>query len=114
VLLLLATLKTPPVIIDGIHASAKRYTKESGFFTVHTPNPIHCNHKTNVNYIPSELTLRPLEDYLRYQAPFLSFLHTLDLKSGGSVLEIGSGSGRALLDLKAAYPATKVYGTNLR
>ncbi len=56
----------------------------------------------------------PLEDYLRYQAPFFSFLHILDAAKEGSVLEVGSGSGRALLDLKAEYPSIKAYGTNLR
>ena len=58
--------------------------------------------------------MRPLDDYIRYQAQFFSFFHTLDTVNGGSVLEIGSGSGRALLDLKGLYPNIKAYGTNLR
>ena len=62
--------------------------------------------------LPSDLTMWPLEEYLRYQAPFFSFFHTLDAAKEGSVLEVGSGSGRALLDLKAEYPSIKAYGTN--
>ena len=65
-------------------------------------------------YSPHEFTMRSLEDYVRYQAPFFSFFHTLDAVKQGSVLEIGSGSGRALLDLKAKYPSIKAYGTNLK
>jgi SAM-dependent methyltransferase len=67
-----------------------------------------------VVYSPHQYTMRPLEDYLRYQASFYSFFHALDVAKQGSVLEIGSGSGRALLDLKAMYPSIKAYGTNAK
>jgi hypothetical protein len=73
-----------------------------------------CISRKTVGYSPSELTMRPLEDYVRYQAPFFSFFHTLDVAKQGSVLEVGCGSGRALLDLKAEYPSIKAYGTNLK
>ena len=112
ILLLLVTFQTPNVIIEWIHA--KRYSTRNNIKVNYAKNPSQCTHKTKSKYIPSELTMRPLDDYVRYQAPFLSFFHTLDMKRGGSVLEIGSGSGRALLDLKGAYPTISVYGTNLR
>ena len=38
----------------------------------------------------------------------------LDSFQDGVVLEIGCGSGKALLELKAKYPRMQVYGTNLR
>ena len=72
-----------------------------------------CSIPKSGGKLPSELTMWPLEEYLRYQAPFFSFFHTLDAAKEGSVLEIDSGSGRALLDLKAEYPSIKAYGTSM-
>ncbi len=66
------------------------------------------------DYSPSELTNRPLDDYIKYQAPFFSLFHELDGVKHGSVLEVGSGSGRALLDLKAKYPSIRAFGSNLK
>ena len=58
--------------------------------------------------------MRSLEDYYKYQPHFFSFFSMLDSFQDGVVLEIGCGSGKALLELKAKYPRMQVYGTNLR
>ena len=43
---------------------------------------------------------------------FIDWQKLLNSVSNGSVLEIGTGAGRALLDLKALYPFANAFGTN--
>ena len=74
--------------------------------------PLRICHKQNSNYSHSQYSMHSLDDYLRYQAPFFSFFHTLESVKQGSILEIGCGGGRALIDLKSRYPFIKAYGTN--
>ena len=73
-----------------------------------------CKSPKAGGYSPSELTMRPLEDYVRYQAWFFSLFHTLEFAKKGFILDFGSGSGRAMLNLTALYPSIQAFGTNLK
>ena len=80
------------------------------------PAPVTCTGKSNIqSYAPNPLTERELEDYIRYEGTFLSFFLLLSrLNETAKILEIGTGSGRALLEIKAMYPKMEVFGTNLK
>ena len=71
-------------------------------------------HKEQVSHFePSGYTNRGLDDYVNYQPRFLSFDSILESVGFGKVLEVGSGNGKTLLELKARHPHIQAYGTNL-
>jgi SAM-dependent methyltransferase len=82
-------------------------------------HPVHsgsnCYTSYNIpQYIPSEMTMRPLNEFKLYQPSFYSLMDEIDSMPNGDILEIGCGSGRALLDLKSKYPNIRAVGTNYR
>jgi SAM-dependent methyltransferase len=58
--------------------------------------------------------MRPLSEFKLYQPSFFSVLEKIDSLHVGDVLEIGCGSGRALLDLKSKHPQLNAAGTNYK
>ncbi len=88
------------------------YSHTTSIDGIDRPLQICQSKQKTTNYTHRRYTMHSLDDYLRYQAPFFSFFHALDSAKQGSILEVGCGGGRALLDLKSEYPSIKVYGTN--
>ncbi len=70
--------------------------------------------RSAINYSAHMFTMRPLDDYIYYQPVFFSFFSALNAVSEGDVLEVGCGSGRALVELKSRYPKMNIIGSNLR
>ena len=65
-------------------------------------------------WTPNKITSRNLADFEDMIPDFVGWKNLLNRVSFGSVLEIGTGAGRALLDLKSIYPFAQVYGTNYK
>jgi SAM-dependent methyltransferase len=85
----------------------KLHSKATTFF---------CDAKKVVvsNVMSHAMTNRPLVHYTDMQLPFLPVFQILSgIASNGSVLEIGAGSGRAILELQSLFPELHVFGSNL-
>ena len=67
---------------------------------------------TGEKWVPNKVTSRHLADFEDMVPAFIDWQKLLNSVSNGSVLEIGTGAGRALLDLKALYPFANAFGTN--
>jgi SAM-dependent methyltransferase len=65
-------------------------------------------------WVPHDATSRNLADFEDMIPDFVDWKNLLTKVAFGSVLEIGTGAGRALLDFKSTYPFAKAYGTNYK
>ena len=76
-----------------------------------------CKRRSEVSseWQPHQYTSRNLADFEDMFPVFVDFTQLVDIAAAnGHILEIGCGSGRALLDLKAKHPLASVFGSNYR
>jgi SAM-dependent methyltransferase len=57
-------------------------------------------------------TNRSFNHHMYMHPPFLNFSHKMESKPFAKVLELGSGSGRALIELQSKFGDSECYGTN--